>query len=100
MELLDKVKAALRVSTEDDGINEEIKSLISAAKADLLTTGIHLEEDPLFELAVMVYCKGNFGFDNPEAPRFLEIYESMKHKMMGTKEYRDAQRFDSKPHNV
>lgn len=97
---MDKVKAALRVSTEDDGINEEIKTLISSAKADLLTTGIHLDTDPFFELAIVVYCKANFGFDNPEAPRFLEIYESMKHKMMGTKEYRNAQQLDSKSHNV
>lgn len=89
MELFEKVKATLRLSTDDQGINEEVKALMAAAIADLKTTGIHLESDPLFELAVMTYCKGNFGFDNPESPKFLETYESIKQKMMNTREYRD-----------
>lgn len=90
MDLLQKVKAALRLTTDDEGINEEVQTLIAAAKADLLSTGIGLENDPLFELAVMIYCKANFGFDNPEAERFFDAYESIKHKMMNTAEYRDA----------
>lgn len=91
MDLLQKAKAALRLSTDDEGINEEVQTLIAAAKADLLSTGIRMEGDPLFELAVMIYCKANFGFDNPEAERFLDAYESIKHKMMNTAEYRNAQ---------
>lgn len=91
MDLLQKAKAALRLSTDDEGINEEVQTLIAAAKADLLSTGIRMESDPLFELAVMIYCKANFGFDNPEAERFSEAYESIKHKMMNTAEYRNAQ---------
>ena len=91
MDLFQKVKAALRLTTDDEGINEEVQTLIAAAKADLLSTGIKLEGDPLFELAVMIYCKANFGFDNPEAERFSEAYESIKHKMMNTAEYRNAQ---------
>lgn len=100
MELLERVRAALRVSTDDEGINEEIKALILAAEADLQTTGIHLTGDPLYELTLTVYCKAHFGFDNPEASRFQEVYESLKHKMMNTKEYRDAQHFDGKSHTL
>lgn len=91
MDLFQKVKAAIRLTTDDEGINEEVQTLIWAAKADLLSTGISLEDDPLFELAVMTYCKANFGFDNPEAERFFAAYESIKHKMMNTAEYRNAQ---------
>ena len=100
MDLLDKVKAILRISTDDQGITEEIKALIAAAKAYVLSTGIDLETEPLFELAVMTYCKGNFGFDNPEAPRFLESYESIKQKMMNAKEYRNAQQYVNKSDHI
>ena len=89
MNLFTKVKAILRVTTEDPGILAEIEALIEAAKQDLITTGIHNTADPLFELAIMTYCKGHFAFDNPEADRFLRSYESIKQKMMNTKEYRN-----------
>lgn len=91
MDLFYKVKAALRVSTDDEGISEEIKSLIDSGKRDLITTGITNVKDPLFEMAIIIYCKGHFGFDNPEAQRFIESYESIKQKMMDTEEYRDAE---------
>lgn len=87
MDLFKKVKAALRVTTDDEGINEEIKTLMNAGIRDLSTTGIKNESDTLFEVAVITYCKANFAFDNPEAERLLDSYESMKRKMMNTKEY-------------
>lgn len=90
MELKNRVIAALRLSTTDEGILSEVDTLIAAAVNDLRSTGITNEADPLFELAVITYAKANFGFDNPEAERLNMSYEFMKQKMMSTREYIDA----------
>lgn len=95
MELIDEVKAALRVKSNDDGILAEINTLILAAESDLISCGIikptnyTSDSASLFRMAVIMYCKANFGYDNPDAPRFAETYTWIKHKMMHTEEYRD-----------
>lgn len=59
--MLEKVKLALRVSTE--AFDDEITDLIAAAEADLETAGVSVvkEDDPLIIRAVVTYCKANFG---------------------------------------
>ena len=78
MSLLDDVKVALRVSsTKTDA---EVTALIEAATTDMLRIGVDpdlLKEesmDPLCKSAVLLDCKGMYGFDNSDAPRFLEAY--------------------------
>lgn len=76
--LLEEVKVALRVtSTKTDA---EVSAWISAAKTDMARIGVDpakLDDssmDPLCKAAVLLYVKGMYGFDNSEAPRFLESY--------------------------
>lgn len=59
--MLEKVKLALRITTE--AFDGEIKDLINAALADLGVAGIDNldQEDPLIIRAVVTYCRANFG---------------------------------------
>lgn len=80
MALLDDVKEILRISGSD--LDTEIQDLIDAAKGDLKISGIIeskiIETDPLIIQAIKVYCKANFGYDNPEAERFQKSYDLLK----------------------
>lgn len=95
MEILDAVMAALRSTSNDEGLIEEASTYVDAAILDLRSTGIRIPEDlnskeaALVKQAIIVYCKANFGYDNPEATRFNESYQFMKHKLMNTKEFRN-----------
>ncbi|ATB52731.1 DNA packaging protein [Caldibacillus phage CBP1] len=89
MALFDDVKAALRVTTDDEGINQEINDLISAACSDLIRMGISPDKvkasdenlDPLIKRAILVYCKANFGYDNPDAELFQRSYEMIRQEL-------------------
>ena len=63
MALLDEVKLSLRVKT--DAFNDEITSLIEAAKMDLYNAGVAKQDNPdpdaLYKLAIKTYCRINFG---------------------------------------
>ena len=87
--MIDLVKGALRVTTDAPGIISEIENLINAAKLDLELAGVkYIEDDPLIQRAVIFYCKGHFGFDNPEAERFLRSYEMLKQHLSLSGDYR------------
>lgn len=87
MALLDDVKVCLRLSTTafDDA---EIIPLIDACKLDLSLAGVVLtdEADPLIERAVVLYCKGNFGFDE-KSDRYLKAYDSLKNALALSGDY-------------
>lgn len=77
--LLETVKKALRVT--HSGLDEaEITPLIEAAKKELEIAGVAMidESDPLIIRAVTVYCKANFGYDNPDSEKFLSSFNSLK----------------------
>lgn len=59
--MLDKVKLALRITTQ--AFDSEIADLIAAALADLGIAGViaNDEADPLIIRAVTTYCRVNFG---------------------------------------
>lgn len=59
--MLKRVKLALRVSTS--AYDDEIESLIEAAKLDLGIAGVEIfdEFDALVTRAVITYCRMNFG---------------------------------------
>lgn len=109
MTLLDDVRTALRVSpvpTEDGSgkepystgweptftsdFDDEIQDLIDAALADLTRVGIIpslLDPDslhPLAKMAVKLYAKAHFGYDNDEATRLAESYERTVVDMMNS----------------
>ncbi len=77
MALTDDVKVALRVSS--NAYDAEVAALVAAALADMRRVGVPDEAlsrspDPLARMAVLLFCKARFGYDNDEAPRFEESY--------------------------
>lgn len=89
--MINLVKGALRVTTDAPGIINDINNLIEAAKLDLQLAGVkYIEDDPLIQRAVIFYCKGHFGFDNPEAERFLRSYEMLKQHLSLSGDYRET----------
>lgn len=81
--LYDSVRDALRVSSTD--YDSEVYGLIAAAIHDMLIKGVSpawLGNDidvmpDLARQAVIVYAKAGFGYDNEEADRFMESYDSI-----------------------
>lgn len=91
--MLADVKDALRLS--GTYLDIEVQDLIDAAKADLQLSGVHpdkiVDTDPLIKRAVTVYCKANFGYDDPKmSDRFQESYNSLKHHLTLSAEYTEA----------
>lgn len=75
MALLDEVKVALRVTS--DAFDTEIQGLIEAAKRDLNRVGVDealVDSDPLAKMAVVLFAKSRFGYDNSDASRFEGAY--------------------------
>lgn len=88
--MLQDVKDALRVSGND--LDNEIKDLIEAAKADLILSGVHkdkvIDTDPLIKRAIIIYCKAHFGYDDTKiAERFEQSYISLKQHLTLSIEY-------------
>ena len=88
--MLQDIKDSLRVSGND--LDTEILDLIESAKADLILSGVHkdkvVDADPLIKRAIIVYCKANFGYDEPKiAERFEQSYISLKHHLTLSIEY-------------
>ena len=85
--LIDSIKNALRITTSD--MDDDIKDLICAAKADLRISGVRviLDTDPLVIQAVKLYCKAHFG-DNDSNNKFLNAYQALKISMSLAGEFR------------
>lgn len=75
--MLEKVKLALRIVT--DAYDSELNSLISAAQLDLGIAGVVLpaELDTICELAIITYCKCNFGTPD-DYDRLKKSYDEQK----------------------
>lgn len=90
MPILDDVKLALRISnTAFDG---EITDLISAARSDLQLSGVleskaNDDTDALIKRAIVVYCKANFGWNNPDAEKLQQSYNMLKMHLSLSQEY-------------
>lgn len=87
MATLDDVKNELRISGTDH--DTEITALINAAKLDLTESGVRkvVETDYLTKMAITLYAKANFGYDNPEADRFTLAYENLRVKLSVSRAY-------------
>lgn len=92
MALLDDVKKALRISNAE--YNTEVQDLIDAAKLDLEITGLHkpliLDTDALIKRAITLYCKAHFGYNNPDADRLVQAYNSLKTHLSLSGDYNGA----------
>lgn len=89
MVLLDEVKVALRVTSSM--YDDEIGMLIDAATADMARVGVprlaltgDTDMDPLAKMAIVLYCKAHFGFDNPQAELFQDSYRHVVTDMLNS----------------
>lgn len=87
MALIDDLKLALRIS--NTAYNTEISDLILAAKADLGICGLVsiADTDALIKRAIILYCKANFGFDNPDASKLQQSYEMLRNHLSLSADY-------------
>lgn len=78
--MLNKVKLALRIS--NTAYDSEITDLINACKKELELAGIAssniVETNGIIIQTIISYCKAYFGYDNPDAERYIRSYESLK----------------------
>ncbi len=78
--MLNKVKLALRIS--NTAYDSEITDLINACKKELELAGIAssniVDTDGIIIQTIISYCKAYFGYDNPDAERYIRSYESLK----------------------
>lgn len=87
LSLIDDVKSTARITTEDEGIRQEIADLIETAMLDLEITGVDAAKinvmpiDPLIKRAITLYVKANFGYGNPEAEKLQQNYEMLRDKL-------------------
>lgn len=91
--MIESVKGALRVTSNDPLIIEEIEDLISSARMDLIQSGVSSEiankdDDPLIKRAIIIYAKSNYGIDNPDADRFQDSYNMLKQHLSLAGDYR------------
>lgn len=75
---LSEMIRAVRVQ-ETETSKEEVKRLIQTALKDLSRQGAVLvdPDDPLIKNAVVLYCRGNYGYDSAEVKAaFQKSYEN------------------------
>ena len=77
MAIIDDVRLALRITTTT--FDTELTNLINAAKIDLGIAGVTLptELDAICNLAIVTYCKCNFGQPD-EYDRLKASYDEQK----------------------
>ena len=92
MAILDDVKVALRIAATNTAFDGEVDDLIDAAKNDLKLAGITEvnDTDALIKRAINTYCKAHYGYDNPDAERFLQSYLMLKMHLTLSTEYTEA----------
>ncbi|WP_439424785.1 head-tail connector protein [Oenococcus alcoholitolerans] len=89
---LDQVKKNLRVSTTDDGINQEIIDLISAARNDLyvdqsVDKTIVYGSSPLIKQAIILYCRARFGLNNQDSEKYWSSYQELASELSLKSQY-------------
>lgn len=79
--MLNQVKLALRIS--NDVFDDEITSIIEAAKLDLTVGGVELTDtsDPLIKRAIILYAKANYGLSNPDSDKYDDAYHNLREKL-------------------
>ena len=87
--MLEKVRQALRISTET--FDDELEDLIDAALADLRIAGVTQaqQSDPLIVRAVVTYCKLHFGDAGGEYDRLKAAYDEQKAQLSMATGYTD-----------
>lgn len=94
-QMLDACRDALRIPADVTDYDDEIADLIDAARAAMRAGGVSVDKsqddsDGTVRLAIKVFCKANFGMDNPDADRYMHTFEELVTLMHGTSAYGDA----------
>lgn len=85
--MLDKVKLALRITT--DAFDTELTDLIEAAELDLGIAGVVLSEaDAVVTRAIITYCKMSFGLPE-DYDRLKRSYDEQKAQLSNATGYTD-----------
>ncbi|CUR63453.1 hypothetical protein [Leuconostoc gasicomitatum] len=92
--LFDKAKVAVRSTFDDEELDMELNDLIIAARDDLRVFGLvekaklsDTVDSSLITQAILLYVKANWGYDNPDAQRFGELYQQLKDKLSFSTQY-------------
>ena len=94
-QMLDACRDALRIPADVTDYDDEIADLIDAARAAMRAGGVSVDKsqddsDGTVRLAIKVFCKANFGMDNPDADRYMHTFEELVTIMHGTSAYGGA----------
>ena len=86
--MLDKVKMALRISTE--AFDDELTDLIAAAEQDLGIAGVVVpsELNEIVTRAIITYCKTQFGLPE-DYDRLKRSYDEQKAQLSNATGYTD-----------
>ena len=92
MALIDDVKVALRVCTNDAGITGQISDMIEEAKLDLcrtadISSASVNNPDALVKGAIKCYCSYVWTDDDLEKQRLKACYDDYKAKLAMSSEY-------------
>ena len=90
--LLDACREALRIPADCTAFDAEVEDLIEAARAAMRAGGVSGavaadDSNGTVRLAVKVYCKANFGMDNPDADRLSQSFGDLLTMMRGSSEF-------------
>ena len=94
-QMLDACRDALRIPADVTDYDDEIADLIDAARAAMRAGGVSVDKsqddsDGTVRLVIKVFCKANFGMDNPDADRYMHTFEELVTLMHGTSAYGGA----------
>ena len=86
--MLDKVKLALRIST--DAFDSELNDLIEAAKTDLGIAGVIVQEslDAIVTRAIITFCKMSVGLPE-DYDQLKRSYDEQKAQLSNATGYTD-----------
>lgn len=91
MALIDEVKAVLRVTTDNAGINAEIQTYIDSAIFDLTKTADIADfgenPDSLVKTAIFTYVRAMWTRDTSEADKLMASYEINKKTLLMSSAY-------------
>ena len=81
---VEKVKAAIRVTSSK--LDDEVQSTIDAAILDLGTAGVQNADDALIDMAVKLYARWQFNYQN-KADQYQRAYYDLKSVLSLIPEY-------------
>ena len=85
----------VRITTAKTKLDDEIRDLILAARADLVRVGVSKkkaqdEKDTLIKRAISAYVKAEFGLDNKDAEDYRASYQMQRDELSISSDYREG----------